>query len=361
MKHFYKVRVTDVRRETANAVSFAVEPLEGQEHFRFEAGQYLTFCVPVAGEELRRSYSLCSSPFQGTLRVAAKEIPGGRVSTHFNRELREGQTLECMPPDGNFTISEVSGSDIAHLVFFAAGSGITPVISMIREALHRLPLAKITLFYGNTSADTTIFRDELAGLTLNDRFQLVHILSDGSLGVPLFSGRITFGKTLELLYNFCSENVNRHFYICGPTGMMQSVISALEDSGIDKEYIHAEYFSAPLTEEGKQEAAKQSQAESVVASSSSASEIEITLDGRQHKFSLASAGLSILDAALDAGLDAPFSCKGGVCTTCRAQVSEGEVRMDSNFALTDREVQKGFILTCQSHPVSSKVKLTYDI
>jgi ring-1,2-phenylacetyl-CoA epoxidase subunit PaaE len=360
MKHFFPVRIKDVHRETDKAISFEVEPLEGKEHFRFNAGQYLTFNVMVGGEELRRSYSLCSSPMQGILRVAIKEIPGGKVSGYFNKEVKEGMTLQCMPPDGNFTLEMVSAEKPVHLVFFAAGSGITPIISMIRESIERLPNARITLFYGNTSAETTIFRDELNGLTLNPRFQLVNILSDGSLGVPLFSGRITFGKTLELIYNYCSEKVDRHFFVCGPAAMMETVISALEDSGIGREIIHAEYFSAPQTETVQQEAEQQNKVETS-AKGSGVSEIEIILDGRKHIITLDSTGQSILDAALDKGLDAPFSCKGGVCTSCRAQVSEGEVRMDRNFALTDREIQKGFVLTCQAHPISACVKLSYDV
>lgn len=354
MSHFHPVRVKEVRRETADAVSVVVEPVSSGEDFQFQAGQYLNFKFEQGGEEYRRSYSICSAPHENEIRIAVKQVPDGRISVFFNSVVKEGDTLYAMTPEGNFT-AVTNENNRKHYVFFAAGSGITPIYSLIKDILFKEPQSRCTLFFGNRSAQSIIFKEGIDQLaSVNSRFQVYHILSDSSSGQPLFSGRINFGKASELLYNFCSDELPKEFFICGPSGMMTSVINALEDSGVSREQIHSEFFSAPVTDV----------AQAVIPTDNAAFEgiakVQVILDDEEFDFELAAKGVSVLDAVLDQGADAPFSCKGGVCTTCRAKLLSGKVRMDSNFALTDKEIQAGFILTCQSHPDSAEIVVSYD-
>jgi ring-1,2-phenylacetyl-CoA epoxidase subunit PaaE len=313
----------------------------------------------VNGEELHRSYSLCSAPYESDLRVAVKKVESGRGSTFLTENLKEGDTLEAMPPEGNFTI-QLDSSNKKHHVFFAAGSGITPIYSIIKSVLHQEPDSKLTLFYGNSAANQIIFKEELAKLVeeSNERLDVHHILTDGSNDKAIFNGRIDFGKTLELLINFCGDELKKEFFICGPAGMMKSVKNALTDNGAEQDSIHLEYFEAPGEE--NPEVVKDEKTDEIKSGFIGEAKITAILDDEEWNFDLHTDGQPILNTALDQGADAPYSCRGGVCTTCMAKLQEGTVRMDSNFALTDQEIEDGYILTCQSHPTSEKVKVSWD-
>jgi ring-1,2-phenylacetyl-CoA epoxidase subunit PaaE len=348
--------VSAIERQTPESVAITLDPGNNAAAFNYLSGQYLTFILPIGGESLHRSYSICSAPHENILRVAVKEVEGGRASTFLNRQLKVGDELKSMAPMGNFFVPFDAGNQ-KHYVFFAAGSGITPVISLIKSSLHREPQSKITLFYANKSASTTIFKDELQSLSTDQRFKLVNIYSSDNQVEPLFSGRINFGKTLELIYNYCNDSLTKEYFVCGPSGMIEAVSEALQDSGVQKSAIHFEYFAAP----GQDTTIKKEPAvTSEPAGFEGECEVEVMLDDRSYKFKLHTKGNSVLDATLDQGADAPYSCKGGVCTTCRAKLKSGSVKMDNNFALTDGEMKDGYILTCQSHPTSSSIKVSYD-
>lgn len=355
MSHFHKLHVTGIRKLTSKAVEVSLSPVDSKIDFSYLAGQYLTFCFDHEGEELRRSYSLCSSPGDSELKVGVKQLEGGRISTHFNKEMKVGDEVNCMVPEGNFVLKE--NDEASHYVFFAAGSGITPIISIIRVLLQKYPQHKVSLFYGNRSQEEIMFKDELFSLSdQNDNFKLYHILSDGSNESPLFNGRISFGKATELLYNFCNDPQHKEFYICGPSGMMVSVQNALEDAQVNQEQIHVEYFEAP----DQDPLSQQKEEDEVFPDFEGPAKVKIILDDEEFEYELDSKGDSILNATLDQGADAPYSCKGGVCTTCKALVLKGKVKMDSDFALTDGEKEEGYVLTCQSHPCSEEVVISYD-
>lgn len=356
MKHFHTFQITDLRRETADTVSVQLSPKDSSTPTEFTPGQYITFKFQVNGEELRRSYSLCSAPHENELRVAVKEVENGRVSGHINRNLRVGDFVECMPPEGNFT--KESFLPETHYIFFAAGSGITPVASLIKAALAANSNQKITLFYGNRNEESIIFKDELEKLSEEfGNFNVHHILSGGA-DSALYSGRINFGKATELLYNFCQGSQPREFFICGPSGMMTSVKNALTDAGTENEFIHMEYFETPVSDSSAPE--KVQAEEEDQPAFEGVAHVKVWLDDEDFEFDLATNGSTILNAALDEGEDAPYSCKGGVCTTCKAKIIHGSVKMDNDFALTEGEKAQGYILTCQSHPTSENLEISYD-
>lgn len=353
---FIPLNLKCVERITEDSVRLTLDTSAHAEKFQFTPGQYITFCFNLSDEELRRAYSICSAPHEGKLQVAVKEINNGRVSTHANRQLKIGDTLNVMPPQGNFTFN-ADPSKARHLVLFAAGSGITPLFSIIKSALAEEPNTKISLFYGNRSKETIMFYQEIDALAEDERLSVYHILSDGSNGTPLFSGRINFGKTTELLYNFVKDDLPQEYYVCGPGGMMQSVQNALNDAGVAKESLHMEYFANPGQEAEKEEVAVAEEEQEAFEGEAT---VEIILDDDSYTANIPTSGKSILDGALDSGADAPYSCQGGVCTTCRAKLLYGKVRMESNFALTDDELEEGYILTCQAHPTTKNVKISFD-
>ncbi|MFZ6052985.1 2Fe-2S iron-sulfur cluster-binding protein [Halocola ammonii] len=359
MRKFFPLKVSKINRETDDAVSIQLDISGLEDKFSYKHGQYITFKVPVNGEDLHRSYSLCSAPHESELRVAVKRVDQGKGSTFLTEELKEGDTLEAMSPEGNFTIA-LDEKNKKHYVFFAAGSGITPIFSIIKAVLRNEPESKLTLFYGNSSKEQIIFKDELDTLAQQNEGRLTthHILTDGSSDKAIFNGRIDFGKTLELLINFCSDDLEKEYFICGPAGMMKSVQNALADNGIEKGKIHLEYFEAPGEE--NPEVVKEEDKDEVKSGFIGDAEITAVLDDEEWNFSLHTDGRTILTEALDQGADAPYSCRGGVCTTCMAKLVEGTVKMDSNFALTDQEIEDGYILACQSHPTSEKVKISWD-
>jgi ring-1,2-phenylacetyl-CoA epoxidase subunit PaaE len=353
MARFHTLKVKDIKRETADAVSVSFEvPPQQQPEYQFKQGQYITLKLIVKGEEIRRSYSLCSSPYEKEIRVAVKEVAGGRASTFINRELKVGATMEVMTPMGTFH-SLLSGGNKKNYVLFAGGSGITPMMSIVKSVLYVEKQSTITLIYANKNEESTIFKTELDALSgSNPNLKLVYILDQPSGQISdIQKGIITKEKTIALIENFGGVNADEYF-ICGPGPMMENVKTTLEDLKIAKEKIHIEYFNAVIDAVNKEE--------NNSLGANIKSKIKVLQYGIETDFELQTSSISILDAAIEAGVDAPFSCKGAVCCTCRAKVLEGKVKMDANFALTDAEVEEGFILTCQAHPLTEKVVIDYD-
>ncbi len=357
MAKFHTLSVKDIKQETSDTVSVSFDVPEAlANEFVFKQGQYLTLRTTINGEDVRRSYSICTAPSDNDLRVAIKQVENGRFSTFANNTLSVGDALEVMPPMGNF-YTELDANQRKNYVLFAAGSGITPVISIIKTTLATEPNSQVTLFYGNKGFDSIIFREELEGLknVYVDRFSLYHILSRESLGVPLYKGRIDAEKCNNLCTQLVDVSTVDEFFICGPESMIHGVSDALQAMGVDKKQVHFELFTSPL---GSLAGADKTVAETT--DDGTDSHVTIILDGDEHEFKLGAHGDSILDAAMQQGADVPFACKGGVCCTCRAKVLEGEVTMDVNYALEEEEVEAGFILTCQSHPKTDKVVIDFD-
>jgi ring-1,2-phenylacetyl-CoA epoxidase subunit PaaE len=353
MARFHQLKIKDIRRETNEAVSVAFEiPPQQQPEFLFKQGQYITLKLNLGGEELRRSYSLCSSPYgEKELRVAVKEVAGGRVSSFINRELKVGDSLEVMTPMGNFYTS-LSGNHAKHYILFAGGSGITPMMSILKSILYVEKQSKITLIYANKNEESTIFKNELdLILSQNNALQIVHVLDQPATKISdLQTGIISTEKAKSLIEKFDLLKADEYF-ICGPGPMMENVKTALESLHVVKEKIHIEYFSSVVD----------AVTQAVVAPGGNVkAQIKVLQYGIETDFVLETSGISILEAAIEAGVDAPFSCKGAVCCTCRAKVLEGKVNMSANFALTEAEVEEGFILTCQSHPITERVVIDYD-
>jgi len=354
MARFHRLKVKEIRRETPDAVSVLLDvPPPLQPEYLFRQGQYITFKMFLDGEEVRRSYSLCSAPHERILRVAVKEVPGGKMSTYINRHLKEGDEIEVMTPMGKF-YTPLSGSNKKFYVLMAGGSGITPMMSIIKSILFIEKQSRILLIYANRNPESVIFKKELEELTEKNatQLQVVYVYDTPPAGYdPLLTGMITEEKCQALLETYQALTADE-FFICGPTPMMQNIHNTLRKKNIPENKIHIEYFTTVLQE--------QKQSDTSPAEKEIESEITVILYGVETTFRLKSSGVSILDAAAEAGVDAPFSCKGAVCCTCRAKVLEGKVRMDANYALTDEEVAQGYILTCQAHPLTEKVIVDYD-
>ncbi|MBX2893341.1 MAG: phenylacetate-CoA oxygenase/reductase subunit PaaK [Saprospiraceae bacterium] len=355
MTKFYPLKVRDIRRETPDTVSVAFEvPEDLADTFRFVQGQHLTLRTTLHGEEVRRAYSICTGTHEGDLRVAIKKVEGGLFGTFAHEQLKVGDTLESMPPLGHF-YTELDPAHRHLYVAFAAGSGITPVMSILKTTLAREPHSRFILFYGNRGFDHIIFREQLEELkNLHpDRLAVHHILSRESLGSDLFKGHIDAEKCRaysRLLFR--AEDVDAYF-LCGPEEMIFSVKDALEHIGVAPKKIHFELFTTSGARK-KQSATTTAQTDAFDAS------VTVIQDGTQFDFMLTSDGSTLLDAAMRAGADLPFSCKGGVCSTCKAKVLEGEVEMEINYGLEADEVEAGYVLTCQSHPKTKRVVVSFD-
>ena len=354
-EHFHVLRVAEIVPETdeANSIRFAI-PDELKDAFRFKAGQHLTLRTDIGGEEVRRNYSLCTAPVDDDLMVTVKRIAGGVFSNWVGDQLKPGDTLDVMTPHGSFT-TEFDANASRHYVGFAGGSGITPVISLIRTALSVEPRSRFTLFYGNRDANSVIFLEALAALKdrYMGRFELYHFLSDEAGDVDLFNGmldRETCDEAIEHLVD--DPKAVDAWFICGPGPMMDAAEEALLDKGIAKDRIHIERFTA-----GRPSAALAAQI-AALQEEAAGQTISVTLDGRTRKVEFSAA--NILDSAREAGLPAPFACKAGVCATCRAKVTRGKVEMAARYGLTDEEVAAGYVLTCQSVPVGEGVAVDYD-
>ena len=351
---FHKLTVSSVEATTRDsvAITFAVpKPLE--ETFAYLQGQYLTLRATIDGQEVRRSYSICSAVQDKRLRVAIKKVAGGAFSNWATGHLLPGVAVDVMPPQGHFYVPLAPESS-RHIMAFAAGSGITPMLSIIKTVLMAEPLTRVTLVYGNRSSSGIMFKEELEDL--KDRFltrlNLVWVMSRETQDIALFNGRIDYDKTSELLSRWVDPASIDAAFICGPHEMMLAVTRALQDNGVDKSRIKSELFGTPVPATKRPTQA--------VAASDEQCEVEVLLDGSRRSFSMPKNGISVVDAGLKAGIDMPYSCKGGVCSTCRAQVVSGEVDMDNNFALEDYEVARGFVLCCQSFPVSNKLVIDFD-
>lgn len=354
MTKFHKLVVAEVRPETADCVSIAFDvPAELQKDYTYIQGQHLTIKLTIDGKEVRRSYSICSSPMvKEPLRIAVKRVKNGVGSNFVNDKIKKGDSIEIMTPMGNFH-TELKNTNRKHYTLFAGGSGITPMLSIIRTTLLAEPDSKLTLFYGNYNEAATIFKKELDELVkLNGTRLTVHYVFEKPQGAhpAELTGMLTKDVVKNLLSKYVERNPVIEYFVCGPGPMMDNVKEVLEANNVNKHFIHIEYFTSAV-EEVKPD---------VNAGPGAISQVTVIMDGTETIFQLASNGNAILDAAMDAGVDAPFSCKGAVCATCRAKVKEGKVTMSMNYALTDDEVEAGYILTCQSHPASPVVVVDYD-
>ncbi|MGZ5253789.1 MAG: 1,2-phenylacetyl-CoA epoxidase subunit PaaE [Flavitalea sp.] len=355
--HFHPLQILEVRKETNDCVSVAFDvPEELQKTFEFRQGQNLTVKTNINGEEIRRSYSICSCPLDKELRIAIKKVPGGLFSEWANQHLKAGETIEVLPPTGKF-FTPLDPANTKKYLAVAAGSGITPVLSIIKTTLLTEPGSSFTLLYGNRNRGSIIFREELEALKNRfiNRLSIIHVLSREMMDTPVNSGRIDSDKILQLKDRVINFQEIDEVFLCGPEAMILSVSSALELMGMPKNKIHFELFHTPgMT------LARQQNSEELIESGS-ISKVTVRLDGIAFSFDLGYASQSILDAALDNGADLPYACKGGVCSTCKAKITEGEVSMVSNYALEQDEIDAGFVLTCQAHPRTEKVTIDFDV
>jgi ring-1,2-phenylacetyl-CoA epoxidase subunit PaaE len=356
MARFYPLTVADVQKETRDAVAVTLNvPAEHKDDFQFKQGQYLTFRKMIDGEEIRRSYSICAAVQEPNLRVGIKKVPGGRFSTWANEQLAPGEVLEAMPPMGSFHVP-LDPANRKHYLAFVGGSGITPVLGIIKTTLLAEPESSFTLFYGNRASSTIMFREELEDIKNSNlgRFQLVHVLDREKQEIELFNGILDRAKCDMLLKHWVNPADVDTAFICGPEAMMLQVSDALQAAGLDKQQIKFELFTSQV-QKGLRKVQPQ-----VVSKVENACQATVVIDGRARSFDMQKGTHTILDAGLEEGLELPYACKGGVCSTCRALLSEGEVDMDANFALEDYEVKRGYILTCQSYPITDKVVVDFD-
>lgn len=355
--HFHKLVIKEIKKETRDCVSALFDvPEQLKKQFQFTQGQSLTMRAMVNGEELRRTYSLCSSPTDKEWKVAIKKVEGGLFSVFANDILKKGDVLEVMEPVGKF-YTPLNASNKKNYLAFVAGSGITPLLSIIKTTLLTEPQSNFTLVYGNRTRSSIIFFEELEGLKNKfiDRFNPIHILSRERTEATLNFGRINTEKLTELnkLIDYSSMD---EIFLCGPEEMIFSVKNFLESNGVSEKKIHFELFTS--TSSKKIKSKKQTTATETEANSL----ITVKVDGRSFDFPLSlSSDTTILDAALNQGADLPFACKGGMCCTCKAKLLEGEVEMDVHWGLEHEEIEKGFILTCQSHPKTGKIVVDFDI
>ncbi|WP_420413655.1 1,2-phenylacetyl-CoA epoxidase subunit PaaE [Roseibium sp.] len=357
MARFHSLEVTDIRRDTRDAVVVTLQPdAADQNAFEFTQGQYLTFRRDFDGEELRRSYSICTGKDEGCLKVGIKRVEGGAFSTWANEDLKVGDHLDVMPPMGRF-FTDLEPEKTKNYLGFAGGSGITPVLSIIKTVLAREPNSTFTLIYANRQTSSIMFREELEDLKNSHigRFSVIHILETESQDIDLFTGQIDAEK-MDLLFKLWvdAEGVDTAF-ICGPEPMMLTIADGLRKHGLTDEQIRFELFASSQPGRAKARATSQS-----AATGAGTCDISVTLDGSTRNFQMEKNGTSVLEAAIANSMDAPFSCKAGVCSTCRAKVVEGEVEMEVNHALEDYEVRAGYVLSCQCIPVSDKVVISYD-
>lgn len=350
---FHSLVINDVIKETEDTVSVSFDvPDSLVDDYQYLSGQYLTLKAMIKGEDTRRSYSLCSAPHENEWRVAIKQVENGRFSTFANQELKKGDSLEVMTPTGTFKLTP--STDAKSYALFAAGSGITPILSIAKTALTQEPNCDVTLFYGNKGFNSIIFREQVEALKneFMGNLRVIHVLSRESLGTPLLKGRIDTQKTEDLYDAFLKDSTLDDVFICGPEQMILGVKEGLKNKGVADEKVHFELFTTPSTDGAP--------AKPAYEGPKVESNVQIILDGDIIDLNLDSDGDNILDAAQKSGADLPFACKGGVCCTCKAKVLEGSASMDVNFALEEDEVEAGYILTCQAHPTSDKLIVSFD-
>jgi len=359
MAKFHKLKVSDVRQETADCVSVAFDiPQEIAGEFKFIQGQYLTLKMNIDGEEVRRSYSLCSSPVtENDVRIAAKLVPNGKMSTVINQSLKVGDEIEVMVPMGNF-YSEINENNKKHYLLFCGGSGVTPIFSILKTALAVEKESRVTMIYANRNVESVVFGKDINELVqVNaDRFKIYNVYDQGEVSDPVFLGIMTSDKVKELVDRFVDVSDIDEVFVCGPGVMMENIIGVLDSVSVPKEKVHVEYFEAVLKQlEDVEEKASVAASGGVINS-----KVTIIMDDEETTIELKSNGEAILDAALESDLDVPFACKGAVCCTCKAKVMKGKVEMEMNYSLSDAEVEEGYILTCQSHPQSEEVVVSFD-
>ncbi len=354
---FNTLKVKDVRRETEECVSIAFEiPVALEADYRFKEGQHLTLKTNIDGEEVRRSYSVCVSPLDGELRVAVKKMYDGKFSSFANSNLKAGDELEVMTPMGKFH-AELNPAQAKNYLAFAAGSGITPIMSIMKTILKTEPNSTFTLVFGNQNRNTIIFKEEIEGLKNRymTRLSVYHILSREIIDIPLFSGRIDKDKCLALSNKLIDLKNIDDVFLCGPEEMIFNVKDVLKEAGMTDKQIHFELFDTKRGDGKREKWLKENEADA-----GKVSKVTVRLDGVTFDMDVPYGGDTILDAALKHGADLPYACKGGVCCTCKAKVTEGEVNMVLNYGLEPDEVEKKFVLTCQAHPQSEKVFIDFD-
>lgn len=357
MSTFHPLTVAAIRHETRDAivVTFAVPP-ELSAQFRYRQGQHITLRARLQEQDVRRSYSICSAVQDDTLRVAVKRAAGGVFSNWANDTLKVGDTLDVMPPVGHFNLP-LADANRKHYLAIAAGSGITPILSIVKTTLLAEPRSRFTLIYGNRASSSVLFKEELADLKdrYMERFSLAYVMSREQQEIELFNGRITRDKCDQLLRHWVAVAALDAAFICGPDDMMQAACAALLAAGMPRAHIRAERFAASIPPSQRQPSRGPSG-----PASARRTEVTLVMDGYRSTFSMERERESILDAGLRHGLDMRYACKGGVCSTCRCKVLDGKVDMDASYALEDYEIARGFVLSCQSFPVTDKVVLDFD-
>jgi ring-1,2-phenylacetyl-CoA epoxidase subunit PaaE len=354
MARFHQLAVTDVQKTIRDAVVVSLAPVEGGD-FDFIQGQYLTFRQDFDGTEVRRSYSICSGKDDGILQVGIKRVEGGAFSTWANEDLSVGMVLEAMEPAGSFHTA-ITPAQGKNYLGFAGGSGITPVLSILRTVLAREPASTFTLVYANRGVNTIMFREELEDLKNRymQRLTVIHILESDAQDIDLFTGRIDAAKCKDLFARWIDIASIDTSFICGPEPMMLAIAAALRDHGLTDAQIKFELFASAQPGRLIRKAAS-----AQGTASAKSTQATITMDGASRSFAM-NKDQTILEAALENALDAPYACKAGVCSTCKCKVLEGEVEMVANHALEDYEVARGYVLSCQSYPLSDRVVVDYD-
>ena len=357
MAQFYNLKIKDIYKETDDCSVLTIDvPDALKNEFSFHQGQHLTLKADINGEDVRRSYSLCSSPVEDKWQVAVKQILGGKFSTYVNESLDAGQNIAVMAPSGTFGVDIVEVASKNYL-FFAAGSGITPIISMIKTHLKREPNSTCKLFYVNKTAKSIIFKEELEQLrnTYFGRLEIYYFLTQEKRDIELFNGRFDDEKMDVLTKIFIDIPDTSEVFLCGPEKMVNYVSNYLMEAGLPKELVHFELFVTGLTEEDikRQERLAKQNVEGV--------EVTIIDGGKEFLFTMTKDYDNLLDAALNAGADLPFACKGGVCSTCKCEVKEGDVEMKINYALEEEELKQNLVLSCQAVPTTEKVIVDFDV
>ena len=352
---FHRLTIRDVKRETADAVSIAFSlPPDLAADYEFAPGQYLTLRAMLEGEDIRRAYSICSGPDDGELRIAVKRVDDGVFSTWVHRDIAPGDEIDVMTPTGRFGVGPSAGDGRLH-IGFAAGSGITPILSIVRDILRRERNSRFFLFYGNRSSKDVLFGEDIGELKdrFLGRFSIFHVFSKEEQDLPLLNGRLDGEKARLLLGAMLPVAEVAHAFVCGPAGMIDDLEATLKALGLAEDRIHIERFVSV-------HGGRPRQAPRVAARNAPPKHLAMLIaDGKSREVPVAD-GEAILDAALRSGMDLPFACKGGMCSTCRAKVLEGTAVMDVNYSLEPWELKEGFILTCQAHPTSERIVVDFD-
>lgn len=355
MSRFHPLKIAEIRRETPESVSIRLDvPETLAPDFAFRPGQYLTLRARIDGEDIRRSYSICSGLDEGALRVGIKRVSGGAFSTYANENLKPGDVIEVMPPEGRFTSAlETKGR---HVLGVAAGSGITPILSIAKSLLARDRTSRFTLIYGNQTTNSVMFAEEIEDMKNRHlgRFSVVHVLSREAQDVPVLSGRIDAGRIRALAQGVVDMSDVDEAFLCGPEGMVAEIRTALGELGVASAAIRTELFTPAAPRQNFRPLPEGVDAEAVI------SRVSVTLDGKRHAFEMLAGDENVVDAAVRAGIDLPYSCKGGMCCTCRCKVEAGAVEMATNYSLEEWETKAGFVLACQSTPKTAELSLDFD-